>query len=1009
MSTRLKHPTRLGHEENQSIYPDISTEAAGVKVPDINDAILTFQLLEALREGDRGRVAKVLKSCGNEGGLDKIYPIHLAIGSSGYSMIEFLLNEEFNLNINQPDQNGNTPLHLATKSGRSDIVRLLMNYSDIDDTYLNKDGFQAIDLSNSSEIIQYIEENRQEFVRYINQRVAEYVGRLDFAGLAKLYENNRTRNLMDLNIQDPRTGSTALHEAARLGNVELVIWLLKRGADVFARDRMGKLPIDVARSDRVKGVLKEVPNDPSLHMSEHQPRLSGTLMKWMSFTTGYKRRWFILENGVLSYYKSRHEAENSCRGAINLRYARIWIDPNDLTRFDIVGPGTAKYRLRADHAMEVKRWVLALTKSKQKFEEASAKKNLDKIPDVRRDIRTESSSSSTPEASESSSTGSVREQSHRASSISTQESTYSYSSDEELDLPTTEEYHCSVSSVFNEWERHRDKTEKVYRNCEMDKETEVWLRNSFKMIRKHISDVIRMASEREIYWSKKYRREVRQLDLWTESFKALADENQQLQSVFKNSGGHDVMKKASNVEYRVNPEPSCDVEEEYYDASDSGLTSEMIKALQDFNHNPNHYILRSSSGYPAQFRQILSIPVYHIQEVSLWTVMKGSMGKDLHRINFPIQLHEPLSTLQRFSEQMEYSELLDTAVKHVDSTERLLWVTVFAMSSYASTHKRFRKPFNSLLGETFEYVNRDKGYRYMSEQVCTNPPISASHCESANYRIFSELELKSKFRGKSVDVSAEGISHLYLKLPSYHDDAEHQTKTKKEEHYSWNRVTTKIHNLIMGSVEVENYGEMIIKNHTTNEMCLLTFKPRSLEDEELNIVEGYVASSDSKITWEMYGKWNEFLMVRKMIPNIDLDEDIKPLNQYPLSDFPSDICPCTIPSTSTPVTLLWRNESHQSLISQFMISLNELAIGLIPYLPDTDSRLRQDIRYFENGQIEKSRLENQKLEKRPMPNESKWHPRWFIEDQDRDTRSRIWRFTNDYWIERNAGNLASDE
>ncbi|ORX96527.1 hypothetical protein K493DRAFT_217361, partial [Basidiobolus meristosporus CBS 931.73] len=951
--------------------------------------------------------------------------IHVAIGSSGYSMIEYLLNPEFRLDINQPDQHGNTPLHLAAKSCRPDIVRLLMNCSRVDDTCLNNDGYQAIDMTNCSEIIQCIEENRQEFVRYTNQRVAEFVRKLDFASLAKLYENNRTRNLVDLNLQDPRTGSTALHEAARLGNADLVVWLMQRGANVFARDRMGKLPIDVARSDRVKGVLKEgmrllnagqflglttslylVPNDSNPHAPGHHPRLSGTLMKWMNFTTGYKRRWFILENGVLSYYKSRHEAENSCRGAINLRFARIWIDPNDLTRFDVIGPGTAKYRLRADHAMEVKRWVLALTKSKQRLDEGNLK-DPDAAPSNRRELGVDSNSPSTPETSESSSTGSVREQSKRASSVSTQDSTYSYSSDEELDLPTTEEYHCSVSSVFNEWERYRDRMDLVYKNCPVDKETEVWLRNSFKKIRKHISEVIRMASEREMYWSKKYRREVRQLDIWTESFRALVADNHQLQSVFRSTENTDLTGVLGNVEHQSSPEASGEVEEEFYDATDSGLTTEMIRSLQDFNQNLSRSILRSSSGYPTQFRQLLSIPLYHIQDVSLWTVMKGSMVKDLHRMNFPIQLHEPLSMLQRFAEQMEYSELLDTAAAQEDSTERLLWVTIFAMSSYASTQKRFRKPFNPLLGETYEYVNRDKGYRYMSEQVCTNPPISASHCESVNYKLHSELELKSKFRGKSVDVSAEGTNHLYLRLPTAADEASHPTRPRREERYSWNRVTTKIHNLIMGAVEVENYGEMIIRNHTTNEMCLLRFKPHTLQGE-MNVVEGYVASADSKITWEMYGKWNEYLVAREMVSSLDTEEEVKPLSQYRLSDFPSDTCPCTLSSADPSVRLLWRVESQQSIISPFMMSLNELPIGLIPYLPDTDSRLRHDIRYFENGQIEKSRLENQKLEKRPAPS-AQWHPRWFIEDRDRDTRSRIWRFTNDYWFERNNGHLASKE
>ncbi|ORX96528.1 hypothetical protein K493DRAFT_314473 [Basidiobolus meristosporus CBS 931.73] len=46
MSARSRHSSR--HEDIQSVHCDANSVT---KAPDINDAILTFQLLEALREG----------------------------------------------------------------------------------------------------------------------------------------------------------------------------------------------------------------------------------------------------------------------------------------------------------------------------------------------------------------------------------------------------------------------------------------------------------------------------------------------------------------------------------------------------------------------------------------------------------------------------------------------------------------------------------------------------------------------------------------------------------------------------------------------------------------------------------------------------------------------------------------------------------------------------------------------------------------------------------------------
>jgi hypothetical protein len=55
------------------------------------------------------------------------------------------------------------------------------------------------------------------------------------------------------------------------------------------------------------------------------------------------------------------------------------------------------------------------------------------------------------------------------------------------------------------------------------------------------------------------------------------------------------------------------------------------------------------------------------------------------------------------------------------------------------------KPFNPLLGETYEYVT--KTYKLFSEQVSHHPPISAMHCESDNYELWTHTHVRNKFKG----------------------------------------------------------------------------------------------------------------------------------------------------------------------------------------------------------------------------------------------------------------------
>ena len=109
------------------------------------------------------------------------------------------------------------------------------------------------------------------------------------------------------------------------------------------------------------------------------------------------------------------------------------------------------------------------------------------------------------------------------------------------------------------------------------------------------------------------------------------------------------------------------------------------------------------------------------------------IGKDMTKMTLPVSFNEPTSLLQRVAEDMEYTDLLDTAADRTDSTERMVYVAAFAASEYASTIGRVAKPFNPLLGETYEYVRPDKGYRFFIEQVSHHPPIGAAWAESPKW------------------------------------------------------------------------------------------------------------------------------------------------------------------------------------------------------------------------------------------------------------------------------------
>lgn len=67
-------------------------------------------------------------------------------------------------------------------------------------------------------------------------------------------------------------------------------------------------------------------------------------------------------------------------------------------------------------------------------------------------------------------------------------------------------------------------------------------------------------------------------------------------------------------------------------------------------------------NYPiVKRRKKLPDPVEKENGVSLWSIIKDNIGKDLTKVCLPVYFNEPLSSLQKCCEDLEYSYLLDQA------------------------------------------------------------------------------------------------------------------------------------------------------------------------------------------------------------------------------------------------------------------------------------------------------------------------------------------------------------
>jgi len=365
-------------------------------------------------------------------------------------------------------------------------------------------------------------------------------------------------------------------------------------------------------------------------------------------------------------------------------------------------------------------------------------------------------------------------------------------------------------------------------------------------------------------------------------------------------------------------------------------------------------------------RMKLPVPKHDIQ-ISLWKTLKSFVGKDLTRVAIPVHFNEPLTFIQRLSEDLEYSELLDKAAdESMSPSERLMYLAVFSAIPYASVAKRYSKPFNPLLAETFELIREDKGFACIGEQVSHHPPITCLHAEHEKWTFWQEYKMDSKFRPHYFKVIPTGSVHFRVRHTN--------------EHYSWMKPATTIHNIILGSLWNDQEGTVTISNHTTGEKASIFFTPYKVTKHYTKL-KGEVYDKDGNVTIQIKGDWSSHYKYR-----------------FVGSEEWTEVW-------SLPQEILDDNKRYYGF-SPFALQLNEVQENIAP----TDSRHREDQRRLEHGKVDEAAEEKLKLEelqrgRRKVNTNSQ--PQWFTLKEDPDTQEFYHTYDGGYWTCKLAHDFSS--
>lgn len=358
---------------------------------------------------------------------------------------------------------------------------------------------------------------------------------------------------------------------------------------------------------------------------------------------------------------------------------------------------------------------------------------------------------------------------------------------------------------------------------------------------------------------------------------------------------------------------------------------------------------------------------------NLFKLVQSKIGMDVSQgITLPVWLFEPTSTLQRMTEMLHFAELLDHAALLESSVERAAYIGVFFATGFNGT-ERFFKPFNPILGETFEFIDPKTGFKFISEQVSHHPPISATHAESDNFLVSQEAVPKTVFLGNSLDLNTGVRTHIVLKRTNDHFLITRYPKTR-------------LHNLLIGRTWIDHYGDVTIENLTTRDSVTISFEKCGFLSRGRHELHGQAIDSTGKVSLEINGKWNKTISITWLVDGSETRGTQKVVWERPS-----------------------RNAISKFKLTEFVFKLNEMDDNYERLLPPTDTRLRPDRRYLDKGDgnlagvwknrmEEKQRTDRKQREKKLLED---WTPKWFQLAPEPGTADQMmWQYVGGYWEER---------
>ena len=348
----------------------------------------------------------------------------------------------------------------------------------------------------------------------------------------------------------------------------------------------------------------------------------------------------------------------------------------------------------------------------------------------------------------------------------------------------------------------------------------------------------------------------------------------------------------------------------------------------------------------------------------------------------PIQLNEPLNTLQRECERFIFCDLLNKASDEQKPEMKFALIAAFITAEMSMSLGRILKPMIPLVGETFEYVDNDLKYRFFAEEVQRMPGhISAFIVEGEKWKYWGDNRNTSSFRFFSGAFGVDFGNKIHLELLN-------KNKNKKEDIFDkflYNRPSTLLKGILVNKLHYDFNGEITITSPDyPNILCNIEY----ISDyNEEGIIKGKIVKGEDldsgEIIYLVGGNW------KKEIYITDADENNKNvLFTVKEEEF-------------------FKNSAEKYVIPQYCCNLNYLPDKLKEVIPVSDTRNRPDQKEYEVGSTEKSQeiktvIEEMQVYKQDILDKSnKEHqPIYFSNEYNEDSKDFVFIYRGGYWEDR---------